>query len=92
MFTRETAREAGRKGGRSVVEKYGAECMRAIGKRGFAALARRLGFAGGSRRGALIKLLGRGKLRDLGSDQSEALEWADRVLDQFDPDDPEIPL
>ena len=32
--------------------------MRAIGKRGFLGLARRLGYAGGSRHGALFRLLG----------------------------------
>lgn len=92
MFTKDAAAAAGRKGGRSTVARYGVEHMRAIGKRGFAALARKLGYAGGGRRGALVKLLGRGKLRDLGPDPSEALAWADRVLDQFDPDEPEIPL
>jgi hypothetical protein len=52
----------------------------------------KLGFAGGSRRGALTTLLGRGKLRDLGPDPGPAHEWVDRVLDQFDPNDPEVPL
>jgi hypothetical protein len=90
-FTPQTAAAAGRKGGRSVVQKYGTEHMRAIGKKGFAALARKLGYMGGSRRMALTKLIGRGKLRDLGPDPGPAQEWVERVLDAFDPESPEIP-
>ena len=45
--------EAGRKGGKSTVRKYGVEHMRKIGKAGFQAFARKLGYMGGSRLGAI---------------------------------------
>jgi hypothetical protein len=91
-FTPQTAAATGRKGGRSTVARYGTEHMRAIGRKGFAALARRRGYMGGSQLGTLQWLLSKGKLVDHGPDQSPAIAWAARVLDQFDPDDPEIPL
>jgi hypothetical protein len=90
-FTKETAREAGRQGGRACFARHGREPMAAIGRLGLQALARKLGFAGGSRRGALIKLQQRGRLRDLGPDPTESIRWADRVLEAFDPDAPEVP-
>jgi hypothetical protein len=37
--------------------------MQALGRLGFSALARKLGFAGGGRRGALAQLAGRGKVK-----------------------------
>ena len=45
--------EAGRKGGKSTVRKYGVEHMRKIGKAGFQAFAKKLGYMGGSRLGAI---------------------------------------
>jgi general stress protein YciG len=90
-FNKETAAAAGRKGGRSVVAKYGREHMAEIGRLGFAALARKLGFMGGSRRVALIRLLRAGRIRDRGPDPTEAHEWADRVLEGLDPEAPEVP-
>lgn len=48
--------EIGRKGGRATVAKHGAAHMSRIGKAGFEGLARRLGYAGGHRRGALLFL------------------------------------
>lgn len=90
-FTKETAREAGRQGGRCTLARHGREHMAEIGRLGFASLARKLGFMGGARRGALVQLLQAGKLRDLGPDPRPALEWAHRVLDALDPDRPEVP-
>ena len=57
-----TKAEAGRKGGKATVRKYGAEHMRSIGKAGFQALRRKFGFMGGSGRGALRWLNRNGKL------------------------------
>jgi hypothetical protein len=54
--------EAGRLGGRATLAKYGPEHFRRLGQLGFAALARRLGYAGGSRLGALQYLTGKGKV------------------------------
>ena len=48
-----TKAEAGRLGGKATVRKYGPEHMRRIGKAGFQGLARKLGFMGGSRLGAI---------------------------------------
>lgn len=90
-FTRETAREAGRQGGRVTLARHGRDHMAEIGRRGFASLARRLGYMGGSRRMALVQLLQAGKLRDLGPDPTPAIAWADRVLDDLDPDNPRVP-
>jgi hypothetical protein len=66
--------------------------MAEIGRLGFAALARRRGFMGGARLGALQWLIAKGRLRERGVDPRPAIEWAERVLDGFDPDAPEIPL
>jgi hypothetical protein len=91
MFTPANAGELGRKGGRSTVERHGTEHMRAIGRKGFAALARRRGFAGGSRLGTLQWLLSRGKLVDRGPDPTDAIAWASRVIEDLDPETPEVP-
>jgi hypothetical protein len=91
-FTTATARDAGRQGGRACFIRHGPEHLATIGRLGFSALACKLGFAGGSRRGALVKLHRRGRLRDLGQDPGPDVAWADRVLDRFDPNDPEVPL
>ena len=48
-----TKAEAGRLGGKATVRKYGHEHMRRIGKAGFQGLARKLGYMGGSRLGAI---------------------------------------
>ncbi|MBV8314184.1 MAG: hypothetical protein JOZ53_04540 [Planctomycetaceae bacterium] len=56
-------RERGRKGGRATLAKYGHAHFQALGKLGFAALARKLGYVGGSRRQALARLVAAGKLR-----------------------------
>ena len=48
-----TKAEAGRLGGKATVRKYGPEHMRRIGKAGFQAFARKLGYMGGSRLGAI---------------------------------------
>ena len=48
-----TKAEAGRLGGKATVRKYGPEHMRTIGKAGFQAFARKLGYMGGSRLGAI---------------------------------------
>jgi hypothetical protein len=73
-----TRSEAGRLGGRRTVELHGREHMRAIGRLGFAALARRPGFAGG-RRGAPYRLSRDGKLPpapDLTAGELEDLQHA----------------
>jgi hypothetical protein len=54
--------KAGRVGGRATLARHGVEHFRAIGKLGFAALARRLGYVGGSRLGALQYLTAKGKV------------------------------
>lgn len=71
-----TKREAGRLGGRATVARHGTEHMRAIGKHGFLGLARRLGYAGGSRHGALYRLIAKGRIRPFVPDLTEA-EMAD---------------
>lgn len=91
MFTPANAGEMGRKGGRATLERYGTEHYRELGRKGFAAYARKLGFAGGSRRGALARLLSRGKLADRYPDQSDAISWAAEVLERLDPENPEVP-
>jgi general stress protein YciG len=90
-FTRATAAAMGRQGGRSTFARHGREHMQAIGRKGFDGLARSLGFAGGSRKGALVQLQSRGRLRNLGPDPGPAIAWAERVLEAFDPDVPEVP-
>jgi hypothetical protein len=65
--------------------------MAEIGRLGFAALARRRGFMGGARLGALQWLLAKGKLGDRGPDQSPAIAWAEGVIEALDPDAPEVP-
>jgi hypothetical protein len=55
-FTSKTAAAAGRKGGASTFARYGRSHMQAIGKAGFAAFAKRLGYMGGSRLGAIQRL------------------------------------
>jgi hypothetical protein len=65
--------------------------LAAIGRLGFAAPARRPGFMGGARLGALQWLIAKGRLRDRGPDPQSAIEWAERVLDGFDDDAPELP-
>jgi len=51
--------ECGRLGGRATVERHGVEHMRAIGRKGFKALAT---FVRGGRQGALNRLVGKGRL------------------------------
>ena len=53
MAKKLTKAEAGRRGGLATVRKYGPEHMRTIGKAGFQAFARKLGYMGGSRLGAI---------------------------------------
>jgi hypothetical protein len=65
--------------------------MQAIGKRGFASLARKLGFVGGHRRRALQRLIASGRLIDRYPDQGDACRWADGVLEALDPANPEVP-
>jgi hypothetical protein len=60
MTTKMSKAEAGRLGGRATFNRHGVEHMRAIGKRGFAALAT---FARGGRQEALVKLVERGRMR-----------------------------
>jgi hypothetical protein len=65
-FTTENARTMGRRGGRACVAKHGVEHMQAIGRLGFLCLARSLGYAGGSRRAAVIHLQQLGRLKGPG--------------------------
>jgi hypothetical protein len=72
-----THSERGRLGGKATVDRHGREHMARIGKLGFAALARKLGFAGGGRRGALDRLIRSGKVPappDLDADELAALQ------------------
>ena len=79
-----TKAEAGRKGGKATVRKYGTEHMRSIGKAGFAALRRKFGFMGGSGRGAIRWLNRNGKLPVRGDYPDSLFEelWA-----QLEPED-----
>jgi general stress protein YciG len=90
-FTQDTAREAGRKGGLACLAAHGREHMARIGRLGFLGLARKLGYAGGSRRGALIELQQSGRLARRGPDPTEAIRWAESVLSDLDPSDPKVP-
>jgi general stress protein YciG len=58
MFTRKTARECGRKGGRATLGRYGREHMQAIGRKGFQATCDR--HYDGDRRAMLNELIRRG--------------------------------
>jgi hypothetical protein len=58
-----TKSEAGRLGGMTTKERHGIEHYRAAGKLGFEALAKRFGYAGGARKGAVLWLQGRGKVQ-----------------------------
>jgi hypothetical protein len=57
-----TPQEMGRRGGKATVARHGREHMARIGALGFAALARRLGYAGGARKGAVAFLQRSGRL------------------------------
>ena len=95
-------RTAGRKGAETTLARYGIEHMRQIGKAGFHALAGKYGHfnvhdvqSGRSR--ALDQLVAAGKIRPRQHDRdpaetARACTWADRVLDQFDPENPRVPL
>jgi hypothetical protein len=67
-----TKAEAGRKGGKATVRKYGVEHMRTIGKAGFQAFARKLGYMGGSRLGAIQWLQRQKKFPGMTPAQHEA--------------------
>lgn len=56
-----TRKEAGAKGGRATLERYGVEHYRELGRRGFAGLARSLGYGG--RHLALARLTAKGRIR-----------------------------
>jgi hypothetical protein len=86
-----TKAEAGRLGGKSTVRRYGVEHMRTIGKAGFQAFARKLGYMGGSRLGA-IQWLQRQKKFTGQTPAQQARDQADyeRLLDELLPkDEPE---
>jgi hypothetical protein len=57
-----TRSEAGRLGGRRTLELYGRAHFQALGRKGFNALANRLGYVGGGRRAALARLAARGRI------------------------------
>lgn len=65
-----TRREAGRLGGRATVARHGRQHMAALGRRGFDALARSLGYGG--RRLALYRLASKGRIRPFVPDLTEA--------------------
>jgi hypothetical protein len=90
-FTKQTAADAGRRGGQTTLSRYGVEHYRRLGKKGFAGLARKLGFVGGHRRRALQRLIASGRLIDRYPDQGEACRWAESVLEALDPANPEVP-
>jgi hypothetical protein len=90
-FNTRNAKALGRLGGQATLARYGVDHFRRLGRLGFAALARRRGFMGGSRLGALQFLLSKGKMPDRGPDPTEAIAWAQAVLDALDPDNPEVP-
>lgn len=84
-----TKAEAGRLGGRATLARHGTEHFRRLGALGFAALAKKLGYAGGSRLGALQQLTSRGKIPQHNPKaNAEAEAFFRDFLDKFDPEDP----
>ena len=80
--------EAGRKGGKSTVRKYGVEHMRKIGKAGFQALARKLGYMGGSRLGAIQWLQRKKKFPGMTPAQHAAHDaMVDELWRQLEPEE-----
>jgi hypothetical protein len=70
----------GRKGGQATAAKYGSAHMSAIGQAGFLALARRLGYMGGSHKGAVLHLQAIGRLKQPAPTSAEALRALHRKL------------
>jgi hypothetical protein len=90
-FTKQNAKRLGSKGGKATLAKYGRDHFRRLGAAGFAGLARRLGFPGGSRRGALQELIAKGRIRVSPATlraQAEAQAWLDQFWTDFDPHNP----
>jgi len=75
-----TKAEAGRKGGEETVRRHGIAHMQKIGKAGFQAYARKLGFMGGSRLGAVQRLTRMGKFPGLTPEQRQ--QW-DRTCEEL---------
>ena len=94
-----TKAEAGRLGGKATVRKYGHEHMRRIGKAGFQAFAKKLGFMGGSRLGAIQWLQRQKKFPGLTPAQHAARDamfedlWAQLASqDEPEEEDPIAPI
>ena len=85
-----TKAEAGRFGGKATVRKYGPEHMRRIGKAGFQGLARKLGYMGGSRLGAIQWLQARRSFPGMTPAQHAAADaMFDELMEQSSPSEPE---
>ena len=86
-----TKAEAGRLGGKAIVRRYGVEPMRQIGKAGFQAFARKLGYMGGSRLGAIQWLQRKKKFSGMTSAQHAAHDaMFNELMEQYEPkDEPE---
>jgi hypothetical protein len=84
-----TKAEAGRKGGKSTVRKYGVEHMRRIGKAGFQAFAKKLGYMGGSRLGAIQWLQRQRKFppAQTPAQQIADQQWFEETMEQLLPED-----
>jgi hypothetical protein len=83
-----TKAEAGRLGGKATVKRYGPEHMRTIGKAGFQAFARKLGFMGGSRLGAIRWLQRQKKFRtETPAEQAQAQAMFEDLWNQLAPND-----
>jgi hypothetical protein len=83
-----TKAEAGRLGGKSTVRRYGKEHMRTIGKAGFQAFARKLGYMGGSRLGAIQWLQRKKKFPGMTPAQYEAHQaMFEDLMEQLAPQD-----
>jgi hypothetical protein len=83
-----TKAEAGRKGGKATVRKYGKEHMRTIGKAGFQAFAKKLGYKGGSRLGAIQWLQRKKKFPgQTPAQHQQAQEMFEELWKQFEPKD-----
>lgn len=83
-----TKAEAGRKGGKATVRKYGVEHMRKLGKAGFIGLSKKLGYMGGSRLGAIQWLIRKKKLPGLTPAQHvEYQRTFEELMDQLLPPD-----
>lgn len=81
-----TKSECGRLGGQATVRRYGSGHMSAIGKAGFQAFAKKLGYMGGSRLGAIQWLQRKGKFPGLTPQQhAQHQQMFEELMEQLEP-------